>query len=205
MIILMEMIQGSREWIEARLGVLTASQVSKLVTPTGKLSASRTDLLCSLIAEKLTGEPADDFAGTYWTDRGQALEDDAGAYFSLQTGMDPTAVGFVYKDDTKRAGCSPDWLVYMGEDPICGVEVKCPKAATHVRYLLDEKADKYMPQIQFSLWVTDLPVWWFMSYHPGMPPLLRQFEPDKDWQAAFDKHVPIFLDEVSAALGRLSQ
>jgi len=212
MIVLPELIQGTDEWIRARLGVLTASQVGKLLTPTGKLSAQRDSLACTLAAEAVLGEPVDDFNGTYWTDRGSALEDQAGAYFALQTGLEPKAVGFVYRDDSRTCGCSPDWLVWDCDeskditqvDPICGVEVKCPKAATHVEYLLDKDAKKYTQQVQFSLWVTGLPKWYFMSYFPGLPPLLKEVLPDPKWQKAFDTHVPTFLAEVEAIKEKLS-
>ena len=33
--------QGSIEWIEARLGIPTASEFSRIITPTGKLSKLR--------------------------------------------------------------------------------------------------------------------------------------------------------------------
>lgn len=204
MIIVPDLIQGTEAWLRTRLGVLTASQIVKLLTPTGKLSSQRTDLIATLAAESILGEPIDDFQGTYWTDRGSELEGQAGAYFSLQTGHDPQAVGFVYRDDSRQAGCSPDWMIKdTGGDWIAGVEVKCPKASTHVGYLLDGTADKYMPQVQYSLWVTGLPGWYFMSYYPGLPPLLRLLEPVEKWQNAFDEHVPTFLNELAAAKEKL--
>ena len=196
MIVIPNLIQGSDEWIRTRLGVLTASQIGKLITPTGKLSSQRDSLACTLAAEAVLGEPVDDFGGTYWTDRGSALEDQAGAYFALQTGLEPKAVGFVYRDETETCGCSPDWLVPDGSDYVCGVEVKCPKAATHVEYLIDKEAKKYTQQVQLALWVTGLPKWYFMSYFPGLPPLLKEVEPDQKWQKAFDDHVPGFLAEI---------
>ena len=39
--IILDVEQGSRAWIEARLGIPTASEFSRIVTPGGKLSASR--------------------------------------------------------------------------------------------------------------------------------------------------------------------
>lgn len=203
MIIVPNLTQGSAEWLATRLGVLTASQVVKLLTPTGKLSSQRKDLVATLVAETLLGEPVDDFGGTYWTERGTMLEDQALAYFALQTDLEPRQVGFVYRNENKDAGCSPDALIYSGDDCVAGLELKCPKAGTHVGYLLDERADKYTPQVQFSLWVTQLPAWYFMSYHVGLPPFLVKVLPDDAWQDAFETHVPDFLDEVRAAVHKL--
>ena len=192
--------QGTSEWLRLRLGVLTASNVSRLLTPTTlKLSAQREGLKAQLVAERLLGEPCDEFGGTYWTERGQALEAEAGAYFALQTGHDPQPVSFVYRGGSQPCGCSPDWMIADGDEWAAGVEVKCPKAATHVQYLLDGDAIKYTPQVQYSLWVTGLPTWYFMSYYPGLRPLLVACEPDADWQKAFNANVDKFLDEVHAA------
>jgi hypothetical protein len=202
MIVVESLIQGTDAWIRARLGVLTASQVSQLLTKTGKLSAQRTKLAYKLAGERVLGEPDDEFAGTYWTERGSDLEDQAGAYFSLQTGHDPVAVGFVYKDDWSYCGCSPDWLVKEKNEWTAGVEVKCPKRITHIGYMVED-ADQYIQQVQFSLWVTGLPRWYFMSYYPGLKPVLREVLPDQKWQDAFDEHVPKFLAEVAAIKERL--
>ena len=202
MIILPNLEQGSDKWLRARLGVLTASQAERLLTKTMKPSTQAKALKAKLVAEKLLGQPVENFGGTYWTERGNELEAEAGAYFALQTGLEPKAVGFVYRDESKRAGCSPDWLCFDGEDPATGVEVKCPYAETHMGYVMGGGAEKYTPQVQFSLWVTQLPSWWFMSYHPGLPPFLVEQVPEPAWQAAFDKIVPPFLDEVHEAIGR---
>jgi hypothetical protein len=45
------MIQGSDEWLQARVGVVTASNFSKVFTTAGKLSTSREGLINQLIAE----------------------------------------------------------------------------------------------------------------------------------------------------------
>ena len=52
--------QGSREWVEARLGIPTASAFKRIVTSTGKLSAQRERYQAELLAEWVYGEPAED-------------------------------------------------------------------------------------------------------------------------------------------------
>lgn len=205
MIISDNKIQGSADWIRDRLGVLTASQVDMLLTPTLKMSSQRNKLMAKLIAERLLGEPVEDFGGTYWTDRGKALESEALAYFSLQTGLDPVACGVVYRDESRDCGCSPDALVLSDYVPVAGVELKCPSATNHMLYLLGGDAKQYAPQVQFSLWVTGLPTWYFMSYYPGLPPLLKTVEPDPEYQDAFLQTVPLFLDEMRSQLETLKQ
>jgi hypothetical protein len=199
MIICDKLVQGSAEWIQTRLGVFTASQAAKLLTPTLKLSSQRKSLIATLAAERVLGEPVDDFGGTYWVDRGAALEQEAAAYFSLQTGLDYHAVGFVYRDESRDCGCSPDGLILDAGEPVAGLELKCPKASTHVQYLLDDKP-QYQAQVQFSLWVTGLPRWYFMSYYPGLRPMLQTVEPDPAWQDAFSEHVPTVLSDLAEAV-----
>ena len=53
--------QGSREWVEARLGIPTASAFKRIVTSTGKLSAQRDAYQAELLSEWVFGEPAKDF------------------------------------------------------------------------------------------------------------------------------------------------
>ena len=189
--------QGTDAWIRERLGVLTASQIDQLLTATGKSSGQRRKLMAKLVAETLLQEPVIEFAGNYRTDRGIEFEGEAGAYFSLMTDLEPRAVGFVYRDETKTCGCSPDWLVPdAGGDWIAGVEVKCPSATQHMLYLMDGEAKQYTPQVQYSLWVTQLPVWYFLSYYPGLPPLLREVRPDQKWQDAYSEYVPPFVKQL---------
>lgn len=204
MIIIDDIEQGETEWIMIRLGVLTASNADKILTPTCKASSQVNGIINTLVAERLLQEPVDDFPGNYWTDRGSLLEDQALAYFRLQTGLEPKRVGFVFEDDTRRCGCSPDFFVFDGDTPIAGGELKCPKASTHVGYLRDGDAIKYYPQVQFSLWVTGVPTWYFMSYYPCLPPVLNRVEPIPEWQEGFDKHVPPLLEKVEAEYLKLA-
>ena len=45
----------------------------------------------------------------------------------------------------------------------------------------------------------------FMSYHPGLPPLIVRAEPDEKIQAAFDEAIPAFIDELMAGRERLRE
>ena len=58
----MDIVQGSAEWKQIRLGKVTASRVADVVakTKTG-WGASRANYLAELLAERLTGVPADSY------------------------------------------------------------------------------------------------------------------------------------------------
>jgi hypothetical protein len=51
--------QGSMDWYRLRMGIPTASQFHKIVTPGGKLSEQRHAYMYRLIAERLLMESMD--------------------------------------------------------------------------------------------------------------------------------------------------
>jgi len=174
--------QGSDAWHRLRMGVLTASQFDKLITSTGKPSKQYDGLICCKIAEKASGIPTyvpQNFA----MERGKELEQEAREYYELETGNKVEQVGFIMHD-TLNAGCSPDGLI--GEDG--GLEIKCPLPGNHVAYLRDEKLPtKYYQQVQGNMFITGREWWDFMSYAPGLKPLIIRVERDLKFIAELEK------------------
>lgn len=176
--------QGSEEWLNARLGVPSASMFAKIVTTKGAWSTQADGYINQLIAEDLTGEPTPFYQNEHMA-RGTELEPDARAAYEFVTDQTVTELGFCLHD-TLRAGCSPDGLI--GEDG--GLEIKCPAAATHVSYLRDGKLpSKYYQQVMGCLWITGREWWDFMSYHPDMKPLIVRVERDEEYIAALETHI----------------
>ena len=166
--------QGSEEWIQARLGIPTASQFHRLITPrTGKLSSQAAGYAYELLAEELLGHPVDEGASDFMA-RGTQLEKSAIDFYEFTQDVHTERVGFILRDD-KLTGCSPDRLV--GEDG--GLEIKCPSAKVHVGYMLDADADAYRCQVQGALWLTGRAWWDWLSYNPELPPVLIRFERDE--------------------------
>ena len=200
---ILNMEQGSEEWREVRLGTPTASQFHRIITPTGKLSAQREAYMAELLAEWALGQPDDEFS-TEWTQRGTILEPYAFKAYAFVTDMFPDKVGFcrIGGNNGRAVGCSPDALV--GDKG--GLELKCPKAANHLIYLFrDEVPRQYEMQVQGSLWVTGREWWDFASYHPELPTFIKRSEPNEKLQAAFDDHIPLFVEELEAAKKRLKE
>ena len=185
--------QGSREWFELRLGLPTASQFKRIVTPTGKKSGQWDGYLGDLLAEWALGEPAHDF-DTEWIERGRALEPEAFSYYGVVQDVTPTKIGFCLHD-SGCAGCSPDGLV--GEDGL--LELKCPMPGKHLVYVVRNEVPKeYVPQVQGQLWVTGRLWCDFMSYCPGLPPLITRAIPDPRYQEALDELLPVFAGDIDA-------
>ena len=186
-----EMIQGSEEWLRARKGRLTASQMSKVITATGKLSAQWEKLAIKLAAECVKPEELPAFIGNIHTDRGHELEPVARDWFTQWSGLDVRTVGFVTKDDNPVLGCSPDALIYRGKRPVAGLEIKCPLVETHALYHYEgQLPEAYRAQVHGSMAVTGLKSWWFMSYNEGTEPFTKLIE----WDEYTDK-VAEALDE----------
>lgn len=169
-----DLIQGTPEWKKARAGIPTASNFNKILKP-GRLEWSeQADMYENHCAvEILMGVPIEDFGGTAWVERGRELEPDAAKFYELQRGLDVRHVGFV-TNDAGTFGASPDGLV----EDVGGLELKCPKAATHFGYIVGKKDKKtgtwseggayqsYKNQVQGNLLASEREWWDIMTYHP---------------------------------------
>lgn len=186
--------QGSAAWIQARLGIPTASQFHRILTPkTLRVSEAASGYRNELLAEWLLGEPASDELSQF-VQRGTVEESAARRFYELERDVDVEPVGFLLTDD-RRAGCSPDGFV--GQDG--GLELKVPSASVHVGYLLEAAGDKYKAQIQGNLWISEREWWDFVSYHPSLPPALVRFSRDEVFIAALRGAVSCFCDGLDAA------
>jgi hypothetical protein len=174
-------VQGSDEWISARLGIPSASMYGKIITTQGKWSTQADTYINQLVAEKLTGEQTPFYQNEHMA-RGTELEPDARKMYEFIKDVEVQEVGFCLHD-TLEAGASPDGLI--GEDG--GLEIKCPAPATHVEYLRGGKLpSKYKQQVMGCLWITGREWWDFMSYHPSMKPLIVRVERDEDYIAELE-------------------
>jgi putative phage-type endonuclease len=163
--------QGTPEWLNARKGKLTASQAKDIITPTGKLAAASKGLMRKLARECIIDDPLE-FQGNAATQWGHAHEPIARDVFSELTGHAVDTVGMLQSSLHPCLACSPDGMM-MIDGVIHGLEIKCPSVDTHVDYLLDgELPAKYRPQVHFSMAITGIRTWYFMSYFPGLKPLI---------------------------------
>ena len=188
--------QGTEGWHQMRLGIPTASCFDRIITASGGASSQAEQYMAECVAEWITGQPASDWQGNTDTERGHLFEDDARATYEWETEQKVEQVAFCYRDESKLVGFSPDGLIkrktYSG-----GVEIKCPRATIHVAYLvLGQCPKKYLPQIQGTMWIADLPWWDFVSYHQDYDPLIVRVERDEKFSKAFDKHIPLFIEQM---------
>ena len=171
--------QGSAEWYEARLGIPTASEFHRIVTPTGKLSAQSRPYAIRLATEKLLNRTLDAIDNLEWVERGRLLEPQAVKAYEFEYDATTERVAFCTTDDG-RIGASPDRLT---ADRRGGVEIKCTAPQTHLAYLIDGPGNDYKPQVQGQMMVAELEWVDFFSYSPEMPPVRIRIERDEPYIA----------------------
>lgn len=192
---ILDVVQGSPAWLNARLGVVTCSKFDKVLAGKAGAETYRNELL----AEWLLRRPLDTYQSA-WMERGTELEPEARDYYAEW--YEPvTQVGFILRDD-EQVGGSPDGLI--GDEG--GLEIKCPKPETQVGYLLDPSSlvKKYRHQIQGNLYITGRKWWDIMAYHPEMEEVRVRVERDESYLEALDKALEVFVTDLIAAKEKLS-
>lgn len=163
--------QGTPEWKAARAGLATGSRAKDILAKikSGE-AASRRDYRTDLLCERLTGQPSDDVFFSKEMAWGVEQEPFARMAYEAQTGLIIRETGFL-RHNTIAAGSSLDGDV----DDFTGfVEIKCPKTATHIRYLESDTApSEYMPQITHNLLISGAAYCDFISYDPRLPEHLQ--------------------------------
>lgn len=161
-------LQRTEEWYADRRGKVTASKIADVLM--AEKTAGHRNYLAQLAVERMTGVTEDTYC-SYDMQRGIELEPDAILCYEFITGTKVEKVRFVDHPSVPMSGCSPDGLI-MGpqEFPEGLIEIKCPKAATHIDYMLTEKVDgKYIKQMQWQMACTGASWCDFISYNPIMP------------------------------------
>lgn len=198
--------QGSDAWKALRAGKVTASRVADVLSKikSGE-SAGRKNYRMDLVAERLTGKPADSFTNSamQW---GTEQEPFARIAYETHKGLFVEQVPFVDHPTIEWFGCSPDGLV--AEDGL--LEIKCPNTTTHLEYLQDGKPpSKYIPQMMAQMACTGRKWCDFASFDPRLPEDLELFVVRLNWDDAYiqemEAEVKQFLNEVDATLSQLKR
>ena len=193
--------QRSDEWYEARLGVPTSSNFSKIITMTGKPSTQSKNYMYKLAGEKVSKVIEDSYQNAAMA-RGIELEDEARQMYQIVSGNAVEEVGFCITEGDMICGASPDGL--MGDDGL--IEIKCPAVHTHVGYLMDNKLpSKYFQQVQGQLLVTGRKYCDFVSYFPGIKPLIIKVERDEDFLKLLKVELTMFCGKLNMTIKQLKE
>lgn len=199
--------QGSPEWFAARCGRLTGSAAADMMATikTGE-AAARRDLRTRLIVERLTGQTDDDGYVSKEMQRGTEKEPEARAAYEAETGLIVQTSGFLSHAEL-MTGCSLDGHVGEFEGI---VELKCPKSATHLRYLLAGVLPKeHAWQVTHNLWVSGAQWADFVSFDDRWPYDMQLFRVrvtrDQFDLTAYELLVRQFLSEVDLELEKVAK
>jgi len=203
---ILTMPQHSPEWWDAKLGLPSASNFHKIITPKGSTSSQAGPYLAELALERLKGRREETYQSEDMA-QGKLTEPEARRWFEFDENVDVEEVGFVLHDSEKY-GSSPDGLIGRPEGTPTdwiyhrGLEIKCPKESTQIYYILtNELPAKYIPQVQGSMLVTGFEAWWFVSYHRKWPKVKVLVERDDKYIAK----LKVALDDFTAELDRVTE
>jgi hypothetical protein len=182
-----DLIQGSDEWLAARLGILTASEMSKLFSKGLSPANGETPLthLYTKAAERITRHIEPQIM-TYKMERGH--EDEISALDVYRKNVAPVkSCGFITNNRWGfTLGYSPDGLV--GEDGL--TECKSRDPHFQIRTIFDGVINgdaapaEYMLQLQTGLLVSERKWIDFLSYSEGLPMTAIRVFPDDVLQTA---------------------
>lgn len=197
-------IQGTPEWLAERAGKVTASMVSAVLAKPE--TAAYRDYQAQLVAEILTGKPqGSDYTNAHMA-FGTEMEPLARSAYEAETGFSVDEVGFCQHPTIERAGASPDGLV--GNSGL--VEIKCPKVATHLAYLIAGVVPAtYKNQMMWQMACSGRDWCDFASFRPDLPEHLQLFviryKRDPARIIELETAAVAFLDSVDKMLSQLKK
>lgn len=167
-----ELIQGSPEWFEIRVGKVTASHAQAI----GNNGKGLDTYLLEVVSEMFSSSEKEHYSNEH-TERGNELEPIARSMYELQNDVEVEEIGFAEYNDF--VGCSPDGLV--GKDGM--IEIKCPDDKTYFNLLMNEKIDNaYIWQCQMNMLILERKWCDLVFYNPNFEKSMKIFrlEPDKE-------------------------
>lgn len=203
--IIESMEQGSREWLDLRLGKVTASKFSDVMTNGrgGKHSVTAKSYMIKLVAEILRGQPMPFFENDAMR-FGTETEPQARAMYELKNDVDVKEVAFVELNEF--VGVSPDGLV--GDEGL--LEIKCPNTETQIKRFLDDVGlpKEYEAQVQGQLWVTGRKWCDFVSFDPRIDVEASYIQTrvyrDEEYISKLEEKVTAFVKEMKEMINTLT-
>jgi hypothetical protein len=197
-----EVKQGSWDWLQMRLGIPTASNFDRIMTPkTRKASGQAAGYMHELLAERLLGHPLEESSGAGMTplmQRGNLLELEAVKAYEFERDVDTEPGGFILSD-SGLYGASPDRLV--GDEGL--LEVKCVSAKNHVAAMLGCNDDDHVSQCMGQMlvsgrkWVDNL------FYNPVLPSHIVRISRDLSYIGQLQMHLDAFCSQLEREFSRL--
>lgn len=188
-------IQGTDEWHAARCGILTASEVKSIVTPT--LKVAKNDKTRTAVYELAAQRITEYTEPTFYNDdmlRGHVDEVKSRDLYSEY--YEPVEeMGFITRDiGGVTIGFSPDGVGVIGN---FGIECKSRMQKYQLQIITDNEIPKeHLLQIHTGLLVTGWDYMDYVSYCGGLPMWVIRCEPDPVYQEAITEAAIDFEKQV---------
>jgi len=168
--------QNTDSWLNLRLGILTGSNINRIVTGAGKpaKNASMREYAAELAAQRITKRGEGNFQ-SYAMMMGHIQEDVARDIYS-ENYAPVKQCGFITNDEYGfTMGCSPDGLV--GENAL--IEIKSRMAKFQVVTIIADEMDKlFTNQVQGNLLISGRDYADFIQYSTGLPFFVKRIDID---------------------------
>lgn len=178
--------QGDDEWHAARCGLLTASEMKLIITPTLKVASNDKERshLYELLAQRITGYVPPSYISDDML-RGKDDEIDAVATYSKHYGA-VESMGFIANNKWGfTIGYSPDGLIGDRGQVECKSRNQRLQVKTIIEYVADDRIDPdFMIQAQTGLLVSERSWCDLISYSGGLPMATVRVFPDETIQKA---------------------
>ena len=194
----LDLLQGTDEWFDVRRGILTASEMKHIITPTLKVAdndKSRSHLF-ELLSQRVSGYTEPTYLSSDMI-RGQ--EDEIYAREAYAENYAPVReCGFITNDKWGfTLGYSPDGLV--GQDG--QIEAKSRRQKFQIETILaNEMPSEYSIQVQTGLLISEREWCDFISYCGGLPMFVKRIFADAAIQTAVLLAAEIFYEKLDEKL-----
>lgn len=199
-----ELEQGSDEWLAARCGLLTASEMKLIVTPTLKAASNDKERahLYELLSQRITKRVEPQYVSDDML-RGQDDEIDALELYA-KTYAQTQKMGFITNDKWGfTIGYSPDALVGDYGLVECKSRNQKLQIKTLVEYVSADLIDPdFMIQVQTGLLVSEREWCDLVSYCGGLPMATVRVLPDAKTQEAIIAAATSFHERMAVAHGK---
>jgi hypothetical protein len=182
--------QSGPEWLALRRGLVTASKMATVLAKgEGK---TRRRYVMELAAERCGAAPAESYSNNHM-ERGHLFEADARNEYAFLRDIDVAEVGFIKNGETET-GCSPDGL--LGTRGLLEIKTKLPHLQMEA-LLAGVIPAEHVAQVQAQMWIAEREFVDFVSYWPGLRPLIVTAHRDERYINDLVKAVAVFNAEVA--------
>lgn len=193
------MDQGTPEWLQCKLGIISTSKFSDVLAKGN--GTVRNKYILKLASEIITGTRRKEYQNDDFK-RGVEQEPAARAEYEFNTGNSVNQIGFA---KLGRIGCSPDGLIGSPG----GMEIKSAIPEIQIPIVIaKEIPPTHKPQMQGCMMVMNCEWWDFVSYSPLIKNknfiFIKRMHRDQEYIDNLQKELLVFIKELDDIVKKMS-